>query len=158
MVYFLWNGAVILFWVGLHGALLVRGWLGFVGRVVCGVVFIVCWYNVSQFVFNIYGCVGGRDDCIVRLWFVSCFPCVGWYCGCRCWDWFLCFWWQWRGWCCLGMLLSWCILLLCESLMFLIVLPNIFVSLTADVRMGYVFSVMLHNCIFGAFHFITCGY
>ena len=55
MVYFLWNGAVILFWVGLHGALLMRGWLEFVGRVVCGVVFIVCWYNVSQFVFNIYG-------------------------------------------------------------------------------------------------------
>ena len=56
------------------------------------------------------------------------------------------------------MLLSWCILLLCESLMFLNVLPNIFVSLTADVRMGYVISVILHNCIFGAFHFITCGY
>ena len=42
MVYFLWNGAVILFWVGLHDALLIQGWLEFVRRVVYGFVFIVC--------------------------------------------------------------------------------------------------------------------
>ena len=55
-------------------------------------------------------------------------------------------------------MLSWCILFLCESLiMFLDVLPNFFVSLAANVRMGYVFSVISHNCVFSAFHFITCG-
>ena len=41
------------------------------------VLFIMCLYNVFPVIFYVYNCINSGYDCIVKLWFISCFPYMG---------------------------------------------------------------------------------
>ena len=53
------------------------------------VLFIVCLYNVFPVIFYVYNCNNSGYDCIVKLWFISCFPYMGEYCYGQCYNKFL---------------------------------------------------------------------